>query len=80
MDINGQNQSIVKDENQFLGKGIADVGGIGEQVGGWIDSVVVDLGGMAAPVAAPVAQIDIGTVTPQGLGNMFPEVQTAGMS
>lgn len=80
MDVNGQLQSIVKDENQFLGKGIADVGGIAQQAGGWVNEVVVDLGAMGTPVAAPVTQIDIGTVTPQGLGNLFPEVETAGLA
>jgi hypothetical protein len=80
VDINGQLQTMVKDENQFLGKGVGDIGGIAQQVGGWITEVVADLGSMGTPVAAPVSQIDIGTVTPEGLGNMFPEVQTAGMS
>ncbi len=80
MNINGQVQSIVKTENQFLDKGIADVGGIAEQVGGWIAEVVVDLGAMAVPVAAPVTQIDIGTVTPAALGDIFVDVQNAALS
>jgi hypothetical protein len=79
MDINGQLESIVKDENQFLDKGVADVGGIAEQAGGWLNEVVVDLGTMAVPVAAPVTQIDIGTVTAEGLGEVFADVQNAGL-
>ena len=80
MDINGQLESIVKDENQFLDKGVADVGGIAEQAGGWLNEVVVDLGTMAVPVAAPVTQIDLATVTEEGLGDVFADVQNAGLS
>ena len=79
MDINGQLESIVKDENQFLDKGVADVGGIAQQAGGWLNEVVVDQGTMAVPVAAPVTQIDKGTATTEGLGELFVDVQNAGL-
>ncbi len=78
MEVDGQLQSIVKGENEFLGKGVADVGGINVQSLEWLDDVLVDLGGMNVPVPAPVTQIDIGTATSEGLGNMFPELQGLG--
>jgi hypothetical protein len=78
--INGQFESIVKGETEFLDKGVADVGGIAEQSVGWLGDVLVDLGGMSVPVAIPVAQFDISTVTTEGLGITFPDVQTFGES
>lgn len=80
MNINGQLEGIVKGESEFLGKGTGDVGGINEQMGGWLGDVLVDLGGMQAPVTVPVTQIDIGNVTGAGLNQQFVDVKTVGMS
>jgi hypothetical protein len=79
MEENGILEPIVKGENEFLDKGVGDVGGINEQVGGWLGEVVVDLGNMGTPVQTPVTQIDIGNVTPEGLEQTFVDVQTMGM-
>lgn len=81
MQIEGQLdsfESLVKGEKEFLENGIADIGGIAEQSQGWVDDVVIKLGGMSTPVSAPVAQINIGTATPQGLANTFADLQTLG--
>jgi hypothetical protein len=80
MPVNGQLESIVKTESEFLQNGVGDVGGIAEQVGGWLEEVLVDLAGMSTPAATPVAQIDIQNATPQSLGNAFADVQTFGTS
>jgi hypothetical protein len=77
---NGQLESIVKTEQEFLQTGVGDVGGIAEQVGGWLEEVLVDLGGMSTPAATPVAQIDIQNATPQSLANAFADVHTFGTS
>lgn len=80
MEVNGVLETIVKGENELLDKGIGDVGGIGEQVGGWLEDVLVDLGGMNIPAQIPVTQIDIGNVTAEGLGEVFADVQQIGMT
>jgi hypothetical protein len=80
MEVNGQLESMVKTEAQFLEKGVGDVTGISEQIGGWLEEVLGDLGGMSTPAETTVTEIDVQNVTAEELGNMFPEVETFGSS
>ena len=72
-------QSLVKDENLFLGKGIGDVTGIGDLLGQWnVGDVVQTLNDIGGVVSAPVVAVNIGTVTEGMLDETFADVAQAG--
>ena len=71
-------QSLVKDENLFLGKGIGDVTGIGDLLGQWnVGDVVATLNSIGAVVSTPVVALNVGAVTESTLDEMFADVAQA---
>ncbi len=72
-------QSLVKDENLFLGKGVGDVTGIGGLVEQWdVGAVVATLNSIGAVVSTPVVAVNVGSVTEGVLDEMFADVAQAG--
>jgi len=71
-------QSLVKDENLFLGKGVGDITGIGDLLGQWnVGDVVATLNSIGAVVSTPVVAVNVGTVTESTLDEMFADVAQA---
>jgi hypothetical protein len=74
----GAGQSLVKDQNLFLDKGVGDVTGIGDLLTQWnVGDVVATLNSIGAVVSTPVAALNVGTVTEGVLDEMFVDVAQA---
>ena len=71
-------QSLVKDENLFLGKGVGDITGIGNLLDQWnVGDVVATLNSIGAVVSTPVVAVNVGSVTEDVLDEMFVDVAQA---
>jgi hypothetical protein len=71
-------QSLVKDENLFLGKGVGDITGIGNLLDQWnVADVVATLNSIGAVVSTPVVAVNVGSVTEGLLDEMFVDVAQA---
>jgi hypothetical protein len=71
-------QSLVKDENLFLGKGVGDVTGIGNLLDQWnVGAVVATLNSIGAVVSTPVVAVNVGAVTEGMLDEQFADVAQA---
>ena len=71
-------QSLVKDENLFLGKGVGDITGVGDLLNQWdVGQVVTTLTDIGAVVSTPVVAVNVGGVTEATLDEVFADVAQA---
>jgi hypothetical protein len=70
---------VIKDNNQFIGATPGDVSGVNQQFQQFGVQVQNVLNGMQAPGISQVSQIDINTVTIDGLDKTFGGLATKGM-
>lgn len=74
----GLGQSLVKDQNLFLDKGVGDITGIKDHLSRWdIGAVVSTLNSIGVAVTTPVTGLNIGSVTAATLEEQFADVAQA---
>ena len=71
----GANESLVKDQNLFLDKGIGDMSGIKDHIDGWdIGSIVAVISTSGAVITSPVVPLNIDTIDGLTLDEQFADV------
>ncbi|MDA4107834.1 hypothetical protein [Mycolicibacterium holsaticum] len=71
-------QSLVKDQTQFLARGVADPSGLADHLDKWnLGDIVSTVTGIGAVVSAPVTAVNIGSITADQLAVEFADVAEA---
>jgi hypothetical protein len=69
-------ESLVKDQNLFLDKGVGDPTGLVDQLAQWnLADIIATVTGIGEAVSTPVVAIDVNTVTESQLETQFADVQ-----